>query len=104
MDEAIRTTLSYKRRTVEMKDENTAKAMEVVGRPKQMELAFERPFSDIVIREAIRSTKTIMRELVRLGFGGDAIKGVMELLGKGNPVITEAFAVIDEQIEKSAQN
>lgn len=70
--------------------------------PEQMELAFERPFNDVVTKDAIRGVKTIIKELARLGVDALIIKHVMELASGDNLIIAEAFALIDEQIERSA--
>lgn len=66
--------------------------------PVQMQLPFARPYSDIALKEAIRSVKTIAREMIRLGLDEDIICHNMQTLGRIKPIIAAAIDAMDEKI------
>ena len=98
-----KTALEFRGRKVEMNDENTKAAMEVVGlvedpKPVQMELPFERVYSDIQMKEAIRGVKAITKELIRLGADRKQIAPLMDDICEINPIIVSAIELMDEKL------
>ena len=94
-----KTTLEYRGRKVEMNDENTAAAMEQVGKePIQMQLAFKRVYGDVATKEAIRGVTAIIREAVRFGADKEQIQFLLMNLIRINPIVESAIDLMDEKL------
>lgn len=95
----VETTLTYKGRTVEMNDENTAKAMKIVGKEhEQLELNFDMQYSNIALTDAVRGVKTIAKEAIRLGGEDWQVESMLKTLSQGHPIIFAACEAIAEAI------
>lgn len=97
--EEIKTTLTYKGRTVEMTDDNVEAAMRQVGKePVQMEIPFKRVYSDIALKEAMRGIKAIAKEAIRFGAKDRQVNLIMDVLIGANPIIVSAIDLMDEKL------